>query len=43
MLDDELEEDIDDFIDVQPDVIQIAPIQADNPLLDDTPMLLSEE
>ncbi len=43
MLDNELKEDIDDFIDAQLDVIQIALIQTDNTLPDDTLMLLLEK
>ncbi len=43
VLDNELEEDIDDFIDVQLDVIQIAPIQVDDTLSDNALMLPSEK
>ncbi len=43
VLDDEFKEDIDDFIDVQLDTIQIAPIQVDDSLLDDVLILPSEE
>ncbi len=43
VLDDELKEDIDDFIDAQLDAIQIAPIRVDDTLSDDALMLLLEK
>ncbi len=43
ILDDELEEDIDDFINMQLDTIQITPIQVDDTLLNNAPMSSLEE